>query len=363
MAETKFYTYFLSGICCLCLGCKDNVETTSPLRESITESVYVSGILKSKNQYQVFSTVNGLLQKVYVDEGDTVRKGAPLFTILSETSALLRENAQLAADLADFKSNQGKLDELLLNIELSKNKMLNDSLLMVRQRSLWSQNVGSKVELEKAELNYQNSLTTYQSAYIRYKDEKRRLEIVSKQAQKNLSITRKNEGDFTITSNMDGKIYSLFKEQGEMVNTQTPLAIVGDIDEFILELQVDEYDITSIRVGLPVKVTMDSYKGEVFDAMITKVNPIMNERSKTVTVEAAFVKKPSSLYPNLTLEANIILQVKDNVMTLPRKYILEDRFVINLGGDTIPVKIGLKDYQKAEILEGLNEKDVLKLPE
>ena len=48
-------------------ACKKTTETLSPVRESITESVYASGILKSKNQYQVFASVKGLLQKVYVE--------------------------------------------------------------------------------------------------------------------------------------------------------------------------------------------------------------------------------------------------------------------------------------------------------
>ncbi len=343
-------------------SCKSKVETASPKRESITESVYASGILKSKNQYQVFASVNGLLQKIYVSEGDTIKKGTPLFTILNETSKLNRENAALAAELTDSKSNQAKLDELLINIDLMRDKMLNDSLQMARQQNLWSQNIGSKSDLEKSELNYQNSRTNYQSALLRYKDQKRRLDVSAKQANKNLQITLKNEGDFTITSIMDGKIYSILKEQGEMVNTQTPLGVIGDKKDFILELQVDEYDITSIHPGLPVKVTMDSYKGQVFDAVITKVNPIMNERSKTVTVEASFVNSPPSLYPNLTLEANIILQVKENVLTLPRKFILKDSFVIKENGDTAVIKTGLKDYSKAEILEGINEKDILILP-
>lgn len=347
---------------CLFAACKDEVETTSPVRESITESVYASGILKSKNQYQVFATVNGLLQHRYVDEGDTVKKGALLFSILNETSTLTRENAQLAADLANLKSNQGKLDELLLNIELAKSKMVNDSLLWVRQQSLWSQGIGSKVELERAELNYKNSRTSYESIRIRYKDEKRRLDILSKQAQKNLEISRKNEGDFTITSNINGMVYAILKEQGEMVNVQTPLAIIGDASVFLLELQVDEYDITVINPGQEVKVTMDSYKGEVFDATVTKVYPIMNERTKTATVEAVFVNAPASLYPNLTLEANIILQVKANALTLLRKFVVDDRYVINQAGDTLPVKIGIKDYLKAEILEGITEKDVLIQP-
>ena len=347
----------------LLTACKDKVETTSPVRESITESVYASGVLKAKNQYQVFPTVSGLVQKIHVKEGDTVKKGAALFTILNETSRLVRENAQLAAELADIRANRTKLDELQLNIDLLKNKMLNDSLQLARQQSLWLQNIGSKVELEKAELNYQNSKTSYESARLRYRDEKRRLEILSKQAQKSLQISRETESDFTITSNVDGKVYSLMREAGEIVSPQTPLAVIGDVNDYILELQVDEYDITSIRPGQPVKVVMDSYKGEVFEAVVNKVNPIMNERSKTLTVEADFVKAPPALYPNLTLEANIILQVKDDVLTLPRKFIINDRFVINENGDTIPVTVGLKDYLKAEIVDGVGEKDVLILPE
>lgn len=354
--------HFLWLPVCLLMACKDKVETTSPARENITESVYASGILKSKNQYQVFASVNGLLQKVLVDEGDTIQKGAPLFIIQNEISTLSRENAQLAADLADFKSNQSRLEELKLNIELSKSKMANDSLLMIRQQSLWSQNLGSKVELERAELNFQNSKTIYNSALLRYKDEKRRLDILSKQAKKNLEISRESESDFTITSKVNGKIYSLLKEQGEMVSTQTPLAVIGDADEFILELQVDEYDITSVKTGQKIIVTMDSYKGQTFEAVVTKINPILNERSKTALVEAVFVIQPPSLYPNLTLEANIIIQVKENVLTLPRQFILNDHFVINEAGDTIPIQTGVLDYRKAEILQGVSEKDVLIRP-
>jgi HlyD family secretion protein len=343
-------------------ACKDKVETTSPVKENITESVYASGILKSKNQYQVFSTVNGLLEQLFVEEGDTVKRGAPLFIILNETSKLSTENARLAADLADLKSNQGKLEELRLNIELAKSKKLNDSLLMVRQQGLWAQNLGSKVELEKAELNFQNSKTVYAAAQLRYTDEKRRLNILSKQAQKNLQISQSSLGDFTVTSKINGKVYSLLKEQGEMVSPQTPIAVIGDANDFLLELQVDEYDITLIKPGQAVKVTMDSYKGEVFDAVITKVNPILNERTKTAIVEASFVKMPPSLYPNLSLEANIILQVKENVLTLPRQFIIDDRFVLNEAGDTIPIRTGIKDYLKAEILEGISENDVLIQP-
>lgn len=344
-------------------SCSDPIESVSPRRENIAESVYASGLLKSKNQYQVYSTVTGLLYKIYVEEGDTVKKGSPLFSIQNETSTLSRENAQLAAELAGEKLNQGKLDELELSISFTKSKMINDSLLYARQQYLWSQNIGSRIELEKAELSFQNSENAYAIVKQKYADEKKRLDILSRQAQKNVQITRKNESDFTVESAISGRIYSLLKEPGEMVTPQTPLALIGDANNFILELQVDEYDIVLIRPGQQVKVTMDSYKGQVFDAVITKIYPILNQRTKTATVEAAFIQVPPALYPNLTLEANILLQVKENVLTLPRNYVLDNKYVITSGGDTLEVSTGLKDYLKIEITGGLSEDAIVIRPQ
>ena len=125
---------------------------------------------------------------------------------------------------------------------------------------------------------------------------------------------------------------------------------------------MDEYDIVKVKKGQNVLVTLDSYKGQLFEAIVDKINPIMNERSKTFTVEASFVKDPPTLYPNLTLEANIIIQLKKDVLTLSRKYIVEDEYVIKENGDKVKIKIGLKDYKKVEILSGLTDKDVVIIP-
>ena len=58
--------------------------------------------------------------------------------------------------------------------------------------------------------------------------------------------------------------------------------------------------------------------------------------------------------PNLTLEATILISTKENTLTIPRKYVFENEYVIKSNGDKVKVVIGLKDYQKAEILSGIN---------
>ena len=347
----------------LFFSCNNKTENTKPINETITESVYASAIVKTDNQYQVFATVNGIINKIFVTENDLVKKGDPLMQIMDKSSTINRENASLAAGYADVNSNREKLVDAKNSIALAQDKSSNDSLLYERQMSLWNEKIGTRMEVEQRELAYTNSKNMLESAKLRYKDLLKQLEFNAKQAKNNLSITQYKESDFVIKSEMDGKVYSLIKEQGEMVNPQMPLAIIGDAAVFLLEMQIDEYDIAKIKLGQIVLLTMDSYKGEVFEAKVSKIISLMNERSKSFTVEAKFVKQPPVLYPNLTAEANIIIQTKKDALTIPRTYLINDSLVM-VGKDKMKkVTTGLKDYQKVEIINGLSSSDIIFKPQ
>ena len=340
-------------------ACKKQPEKTQPSMEKISESVYASGIIKSKNQYQVFATVSGLIQKILVKEGDVVKKGDPLFIVKNEGSKLSAENAKLAADFAGSNVQGDRLNELKSTIETAKSKMINDSILLLRQRGLWAQQIGSKVELEQRELAYTSSANSYQSAVFRYNDLQKQLQFAAAQSKKLLSISKNITEDYVVRSQTDGRVYSITKEAGEIVNIQSPVAIIGAVDDFIAELQVDETDIARIKTGQRILLGLDSYKGQVFEATVIKIDPFMNERSRTFTVGAEFTKKPPVLYPNLTTEANIIIQSKDNAMTIPRAYLLGDSLVVLENNSTRIVVTGLKDYQKVEILSGLKANETI----
>lgn len=353
---------FLSFILLL-HGCSDKTEKIRPVVQDITESVYASGIIKSKDQYQVFSKVNGIVENVFAEEGDIVSKGSPILSLTNETSRLSKENAALAAEFNDFKNNQNKLKELKINIGLAKSKMTNDSLMYVRQKDLWSKSIGSKTELEQRELMYLNSISAYESALLGYDDLNRQLNFASSQSRKNLLISKSLDNDYLIRSEIDGRVYSLSKSKGEMVGIQTPLAIIGDTGSFILEMQVDEYDILKIEPGKTALISMDSYKGNIFEATVTKINPMMNERTKSFLVEAVFKNQPEKLYPNVTFEANIVIREKKNALTIPRNCLLSDSLVLKSNGDTVYIKTGIKDYQKVEVLSGINKDDELARPQ
>jgi multidrug efflux pump subunit AcrA (membrane-fusion protein) len=71
---------------------------------------------------------------------------------------------------------------------------------------------------------------------------------------------------------------------------------------------------------------------------------------------------PKKLYPNLTVEANIITQTKNNVMTIPKSYLIDNEFVLINKNEKRKVKIGLSDYQNVEILEGIQTSESLFKP-
>jgi len=344
------------------LACKDKEQSIKPVWQPVSESVYASGLVKSKNQYEAFAPANGIVDSIYVTEGDNVKKGSLILSIASKVQQLNQENAELTAAFQDLHANEGKLKEAKILIDVSRNKMRNDSLMYSRQKNLWQQQIGSKVEMEQKELAYQNSKANYFSAVVRYNDLKRQLNFNASQSKKNVSISSHLADDFILRSEMDGMVYSLNKEKGEIVSAQTPLAVIGNAKNFILEMQVDEYDIIKVRKGQTVLVTLDSYQGQVFEAVVSKINPLMNERSRTFLVEATFLKTPAQLYPNISFEANIVLASKKKALLVPRNYVLNDSVVFKSNGDKVLVKTGLKDYQKIEILSGITEADELILP-
>ena len=331
-------------------------EVVFPKRQTLTESIYASGYVRAKDQYEAFALATGPIQTLFVSEGDTVHIGTPLLQIFNEQERLRRENAEISRFFAAPTATQTRLRELELAIELAKSTSANDSLLLLRQRHLWAQGIGTAIELEQRELKFKSSSLAYQSGRLNYQDLKRELAFGNQTATKNLAISKSLETSTILKSKIEGIVYALPKEEGEMASPQTPLAILGRAGEFILELQVDEFDIVTIQKGQRVLVTLDSFKGTVYEATVVKIHPILDAKSKTFTVEAEFSKAPPRLYPNLSLEANILIQVHTNALVIPRNLLWGQNQVITEDGDTLTVVLGIKTYEFVEIIGGITEK-------
>ena len=203
---------------------------------------------------------------------------------------------------------------------------------------------------------------SYKSAVIRYNDLYRQLQHNASHSRNTLAINSEIADEYTVRSQIDGKIYTLLKEPGEMVTSLTPIAMIGDGKSFVLELQVDEHDIVRIAEKQEVIITMDSYKDQIFKGTVSKIYPSMNAKSQSFTVEATFNDPPRVLYPFLTAEANIIIHRKTDAMTIPRSFLVDDQYVITQDNQRRKITTGLKDYEKVEVLTGLEPDEYILKP-
>ncbi|TCZ66938.1 efflux RND transporter periplasmic adaptor subunit [Flaviaesturariibacter aridisoli] len=346
----------------LLAACGSNTEKIYPESGPITEAVYASGAVRSRDQYEVHATVSGTIRQLYVTEGDLVRAGQPLLTLQQEAPRLSAESAELNAQYSSEARNADRLAALRATVDQSKARFDNDATLYQRQQQLWKEGIGTRNELDARALAFRTSRDAWRAAQLQYSDAQRQVAQVAALARKNASVARAQLGDFTVRSSLNGRVYSVLRKQGELVGPQVPIAIIGAGDDFLLELQVDEYDIAKVQLGQPVVVTMDSYRGQAFDARLSKIDPIMNERTRSFLVEAQFTKRPERLYPNLTVEANIVLQTKPQALTIPRSYLVDDGHVLLADKKKRAVKTGLRDYQRVEILSGLGKDEAIIKP-
>ncbi|CAH0335660.1 Multidrug resistance protein MdtA [Flavobacterium sp. CECT 9288] len=359
--QVQFFLVMLSLLSCS----KKETEEMKPTVGEVTETVYASGVLKADGQYTVFATVNGTLQKVNVIAGQSISKGQSLFELESDKAELNTENARLAYQLSLESSRyiQDKIAEMEMKVQSSRDKFTLDESIYNRNKNIRNQGGISEVDFERVELAYKSSKINFESAKKQLAQLKAQLRNDQSRNSVNLKINQKSQSDFSVKSAFSGKLFDVLVKEGTLVTPQTPLAIIGQEYSYLLELEVDENDMVRVRTGQKVLVTMDSYKRQVFDAVIDKIYPIMNERSRTFKIEAHFIKPPKKLYPNLTAEANIIIQIKKNAITIPKAYLIQGKYVLVNKDEKREVKTGLSDYQKVEILSGLTAVETIYKPQ
>lgn len=332
------------------IACGKEEESTKPVVQTLTESVYASVTIQPEGMYDVYASASGIISKIYLQEGDTVSKDQLLAEVSSDLSKLNKENAQLNMELArkKYKGDANILDRLKDEIEANQEQLTQDSINYARQKRLMDRGVGAVAELEAKKLKY--DLTKKQKAILKKQYAQTEIELKSNYQQSENAVERAltNLSDFSIKSKIDGKVYSIMKEEGELITQQAAFARIGNRNSFVIEMRIDEVDITSIKEGQKVIISLDAYKGKTFDAKISKIYPVKDDKTQTFKVEAIFVNPPSALYAGLSGEANIIISQKENVMTIPLEYLTEDGKVITEDSE-VEVKIGMRNIERVEI--------------
>jgi HlyD family secretion protein len=345
-------------------SCNNKDEGTKPTVKPLMEAVYASGFVVSKDEYQIFAQAEGYLANKLVEEGATVKKGDPLFILESGQQSARYSIARETFNLADknYRDNSPVLRELKAAMESSKTKKEFDSTNVVRYTNLIKSNATSQAEYDRMKLALENSTNEYTLQRSRYERTRNQLYLDLQNAKNQFVIASDESGRYIVRSEVDGLVFMTAKEKGELVRRNELLAVVGKKDAFYVQLNIDELDVQRVKEGQEVLVKIDAYPQKVFRGKIFKVYPMVDRRLQSVQADATLNEPLPGNFSGLALEANIIIQKKDQAIVIPKNKLLPgDSVLINTdnGPEKIKVTRGIETLDEVEIIEGLDTSKLL----
>ena len=388
------------------IGKKAGIEVTVDKAKatSIVEKVSASGKVQPEVEVKISPDVPGEITDLYVEEGDSVKKGQLLLKIRADNyvSVVEMQQAQVNTQRANLSQAKAQLAQTLANGTQTQ-------LTFNRNQELFKQKVIPPSEYEASKASYDVSRQEAEAARQRV----RAAEYSLQSALASLEESRKNLNKTTIYAPVSGTISKLSVEKGErVVGTSqmagTELLRIANLNTMEVRVNVNENDIIRVNVGDSAIVEVDSYSGqdEKFQGVVTQ---IANTAKDALTLEAVTefevrIRLINDSYrhlnqnkngatpfrPGMTASVDIITERKQNTLAVPlaavttrnaneeqntprikpvvnnensqeatRKEDVQEVVFVHRAGKVkaVKVKTGISDFDNIEIISGLQAGD------
>ncbi len=306
------------------------VTTEKAVKRTIIETVNASGKVYPEVEVKVSPDISGEITELYVNEGDTVKKGQVLARIYADIYSTQRD--QVAAGVNQAKA---QLSNSNANLEGLKAVLDNAKAVYDRQKKLVDDKVISRSEFEQSQQTYLSSLASYNAA----KEGLKSGEANIQGAQAQLNKADKDMSRTVITAPMDGLISLMSVKKGERVagnsfNVGTEMMRISDMRSIEVRVDVGENDIPKVKIGDTAIVEVDAYTNRKFKGVVYKIaNP---NTGTTVTTSSTDVtnykvhirllpssyedlitpKKSFPFRPGMSASADIQTKTKENVLSV-----------------------------------------------
>lgn len=345
----------------------------------LAKSVVATGKVTPIVKVEVKSKASGIVKKLFVEYGDTVKQGQLLAQLdkIEIEAQVEQSRAALAAAEANLTSSQADYERAKVDAEgpdVPMNKRAYD-----RAQSMAKDGVVSASALDDAQKNYDMSVNKQnvakaQVTVLKAKIAQAQAQVAQDQA--NLKQLEEQLSYTDIVSPMNGIVLSRDVEVGDAVSSilvlgssATLVMTIGDTSEVYVKGKVDESDIGKVYLGQPARIKVESFKDKTFNGKVTKISPMGVEKDNVTTFEVRVsINNPGGeLKAEMTANAEIILDEHKNVLQIPEGAIMYDKdkkASVEIpdpkakdGKKKIPVEIGISNGAKTELLKGLKEGD------
>ena len=287
------------------------VEAGTPWRADLASYVFGNANIEALREVEIVARVNGLLQRMLVEEGDIVASGQALAELVK----------------SEFK----------ISLQENKARLENNRNLFERSKQMIEQQLTSQEELDRARFNYETALAQHE------------------RAQLNLQYA-------TITAPFSGVITQRLVEQGGMIRLNTVLFHLADTDKLRIRLHAPEKEMGRIFVGNPARIESEMLPGEYFGGVVEMIAPVVDPATGTIKVTVQVTKGQEKLKPGMFCSVYILIETHKEALVINRRalipetevpevFIIDDSMVVHRR----QLKIGITQGDTLEVLEGLRE--------
>ena len=276
------------------------VTTLELTRGDVVEAVQATGTLQAVKTVNVGTQVSGVVQNLYADFNDIVKKGQVI--------------ARLDPSLIEVAIQQREASVTRANADLERLKVsLVDAERKLEQaKQMWDKQLIPRDQLETADLNVKTMRSQIKSS-----------EAGLIQAQADLNTQKVNLGHTVITAPIDGVVIQRSVDEGQTVqasmNAPTLYLIAEDLSKMQVLANIDEAEIGKVRMGQPVNFRVDAYQNDVFNGTVSQIrlqpSTVQNVVSYSTVID---VPNPNfKLKPGMTANVTIEIARRNDVLRAP----------------------------------------------
>jgi HlyD family secretion protein len=347
---------------------------------ALTVTATSTGTIRADTEVKITAQRTGRLSSLPVVEGDILKAGDTIAEIdpvearlnleLAE-AARARARASLQQMRASYEAFQVEVETGIekAQAELKEVRTRHQKLQELQKKGFFSDLDMAAVqrEYQVAESALQNALSRKSLLQAR-KDEIRAQRAAVREAGKNLELARLTYQYSFIKAPISGIVTERPVDLGQTVTKGTLVAAMISPESLYIESFVDEADVGKVRVGQPVRVTMDAYPGRIFRGEVYRISPVVTGgrlESRTFEVRTRLKDPTVVLKTGMSADTEIVVETVQDALVIESQAVVDrdgKKFVYVKDGDRAALRevtVGLSDWTHTQVLSGLSPEDVV----
>ena len=319
------------------------VQTGKVQRQDLTSVVTASGEIKPKTYVNVGANAFGKIIKLYVREGDRVKKGQLLAQLENVQSAadVAAMRASVEASQTDAVAASAGLKTAAADLNRAKSDAQRTQLDWDRAQGLYQAALIAKAEYDNRKAAWEAAEAGLAQAQARVAQAKAQQDSSERRiSQTRASLTRASDvlQKTTYASPFEGMVTNLPVREGETVvigiqnSPGSTLMTIADMSVITAEVKVDETDIVNVKLGQPAEVTIDAIPKKVFHGVVSEIGNnavvrstgvatsqqnIASQEAKDFKVVVTIQDAPESLRPGLSATAKVTTATQSHALSIP----------------------------------------------